>query len=187
MRKAFLAGASVLAVLAAVAFPPASLAASDRSVVVEDSFDDEACGIAGTATIRFTDVFRETETTFEATGTFRYTFTADETGKSFTVLAAGPSLHSLTIDEDAGTVTFVDTFIGLPEKISGSTGPLLTLDAGTVTITTTFSLDQFDPETGETVGDPLSVEVSFLHGPHPELESDFNLFCEVVEPYLLDP
>jgi hypothetical protein len=27
----------------------------------------------------------------------------------------------------------------------------------------------------------------FLAGPHPDLESGFEHFCEVVEPYLLDP
>jgi hypothetical protein len=97
---------------------------------------------------------------------------------------AGPVDSRVIIDESAGTITFVDTFVGLPEKISVTGGPTLSRDAGTVTFTTTFALD---PETGEPIGDPLSEEVTFLHGPHPELESDFNLFCEEVVPYLLDP
>jgi len=184
MRKAILVGASVFFVLAAAAVAGSSLAASDHSVVVEDTFADVQCGIPGTATIRFTDVFKETEDTFAATGMFRYRFTAAETGKSITVLAAGPNIHTATVDEEAGTITFVDTFIGLPEKISITGGRLLSRDAGTVTFTTTFALD---PETGEPIGAPLSDEISFLHGPHPELESDFNLYCEEVAPYLLDP
>jgi hypothetical protein len=186
MRRTVLAGMAVLVVLglatfagSAIGVPPA------HTVVVEETFPDEVCGIPGTATIRFSEVVKETDDTFFLTGTFRYQFTATETGKSITVRASGPSPSSREIiDETAGTITFVDTFIGLPEKISITGGPTLSRDAGTVTFTTTFALD---PETGEPIGEPLSEEVTFLHGPHPELESDFNLFCEEVVPYLLDP
>jgi len=185
MPRTVLAGAAALVILALAAFSGTATAAPPAQPVVgSDTFADEACGIPGTASIRFAQVIRETDDTFSATGMFRYQFTATETGKSFTVLAAGPARTTVIVDEQAGTITFVDTFIGLPEKISITHGPTLTRDAGTVTITSTFALD---PETGEPVGDPLSQEISFLHGQHPELESDFNLFCEEVVPHLLDP
>jgi hypothetical protein len=40
---------------------------------------------------------------------------------------------------------------------------------------------------GEPTGDPLSQEIGSIAGPHPDLLSGFELFCQVVEPYLLDP
>jgi hypothetical protein len=185
MPKTILAGVTALVILGLATFAGSATAAPpEQPVVGEETFADEACGIPGTATIRFAQVVRETEDTFFVTGMFRYQFTATETGKSITVLAAGPVRGTTIVDEEAGTITFVTTFIGLPEKISITGGPTLSRDAGTVTFTTTFALD---PETGEPVGEPLSDEISFLHGPHPELESDFNLFCEEVTPYLLDP
>jgi hypothetical protein len=185
MPRTVLAGVTAVVVLALAAFTGTATAAPpEQPVVGSDTFADAPCAIPGTATIRFAQVIRETEDTFSATGMFRYQFTATETGKSFTVLAAGPTRSRTIVDEQAGTITFVDTFIGLPEKVSITGGPTLSRDAGTVTFTTTFALD---PETGEPVGDPVSQGISFLHGPHPELESDFNLFCEEVAPYLLDP
>jgi hypothetical protein len=185
MRRTVLAGIAVLVVLGLATFGGSALAdSSARTVVVEETFPDEVCGIPGTATVRFAEPTKETDDGFVANGTFRYQFTATETGKSFTNRAAGPLRETVIIDETAGTITFVDTFVGLAEKISITSGPTLTRDAGTVTLTTTFALD---PETGEPIGDPLSSEVTFLNGPHPELESDFNLFCEEVVPYLLDP
>jgi hypothetical protein len=185
MPRTVLAGVTAVVILGLAAFTGTAIAAPpEQPVVGSDTFADESCGIPGTATIRFAQVIRETDDAFSATGMFRYQFTATETGKSITALAAGPTRGTTIVDEEAGTITFVTTYIGLPEKVSITGGPTLSRDAGTVTFTTTFALD---PETGEPVGEPLSNEISFLHGPHPELESDFNLFCEEVVPYLLDP
>jgi hypothetical protein len=65
-----------------------------------------------------------------------------------------------------GTVTFIDTFKGLPEKLSIAGGPTLT--------TTLSSLD----------GDVVSQTFSGEHGPHPDLESGFEVFCNVLIPAL---
>ena len=184
MRRRVLAGASVFVVLAMAVFAATSMAASDHSVVVEDSFPDEVCGIPGTSTVRFTDLIKETDDSFQTTGMLRHQFTATSTGKSITIRGVGPVIRTETIDEAAGTITITATIIGLLEKISITRGPTLTRDAGTATITTTYALD---PQTGEAVGEPLSKEISFLHGPHPEEESDHTLECEVIVPYLLDP
>ena len=75
------------------------------------------------------------------------------------------------IDEAAGTITFLTSFKGLPEKIQTSHGPVLLRDAGIATFA-----DTFDLETGEF----LSSDVVIVKGPHPELDSDFTLFCEVI-------
>jgi hypothetical protein len=91
MPRTVLAGIAVSVVLGPAAFAGSAIAAPLHLVVIEETFPDEVCGIPGTATIRFTDIVEVTEDTFFATGTFRYQFTATDTGKSFTLRAAGPT------------------------------------------------------------------------------------------------
>jgi hypothetical protein len=144
-----------------------------------DTFEDELCGISGTSTINVVDNFKLfADGTFSDTSVFRLVFTADN-GNSVTVLAAGQITGpDEPIENEDGTVTFIVTIKGLPEKLSISGGPTLSLDAGAVTLATTFSVDangnlNFD-----------SHEFSGEHGPQPDLASDFELFCEVVIPAL---
>jgi hypothetical protein len=147
-------------------------------------FPDEFCGISGTTVVEGTTVFLDRADSFFSSGKFTAVFTAD-TGKSITVFAAGPAKGTFgVIDEEAGTITFTTTFVGLPEKLSITNGPTLSLDAGTVTITDVFEYTG-DPE--NPIGDFISSDLSGLHGPHPDLLSGFEVFCDVLEPYLLDP
>jgi hypothetical protein len=106
---------------------------------------------------------------FMATGSGRETWTADN-GKSVRIQYSNQFLATEVIDEAAGTITFSDTFTGLPEKIMTRGGPVLTRDAGLITFTATFDLE---------TGDLISEDVTFS-GPHPQAESDFTLFCEVI-------
>jgi hypothetical protein len=77
-----------------------------------------------------------------------------------------------------GTITFINTFKGLPEKLSIAGGPTLSRDAGVVTLTQTFrELPNGDLEL-------ISVTASGEHGPHPDLDSGFELFCNVLIPAL---
>jgi hypothetical protein len=88
------------------------------------------------------------------------------------------------VDETAGTITFIETVAGVPELVKVTNGPVLSRDAGLVV--NRVRVFEFDPATEE-VGDLISDTWEFLAGPHPDLESGFEHFCEVVEPYLLDP
>jgi hypothetical protein len=88
------------------------------------------------------------------------------------------------IDEAAGTVTLTVTFAGLPEKLSITHGPTLLRDAGIVTLTQVF---EYTGNPDEPFGDFISQSLSGLHGPHPDLLSDFEAFCNVLGPYLQDP
>ena len=77
-----------------------------------------------------------------------------------------------------GTITFINTYKGLPEKLSIAGGPTLSRDAGTVTIAMTFlPLPNGDLQF-------VSQTVSGEHGPHPDLDSGFELFCNVLIPAL---
>jgi hypothetical protein len=185
VRRKLLAAA--VAVLVGLIGVPANAAGSTTVEHFNDGpFPDNICGVSGTTTFRGTSVFREGPGgTFFASGTFWGTFTADN-GKSTTLFTAGPAkqISPDVIDEQAGTVTFTVINIGLPEKLSITNGPTLSLDAGTATITYVF---EYTGNPDDPYGDLISLDFSDVHGPHPDLLSNFELFCDVLLPYLQDP
>jgi hypothetical protein len=142
-----------------------------------DSFSDEICGIPVDVVIVVTDNFTlYADESFMDRGSFKSTVTNPATGKSIVISSAGlVSGPAPAVDEEAGTITFFTSFKGLPEKIQTKNGPVLLRDAGFVTFQ-----DTFDLETDELI----SSEVIVNKGPHPDLDSDFELFCEVVTPAL---
>jgi len=98
----------------------------------------------------------------------------------------GPSKQTspAVIDEQAGTVTIMTTYGGLFVKFSITRGPTLTRDAGIVTLVDVF---EYTGDPNNPVGDLISETLSGLHGPHPDLLSDFSVSCDVLVPYLQDP
>jgi hypothetical protein len=93
-------------------------------------------------------------------------------GKSVLISSAGQvSGPPPIVDEEAGTITFLTSFKGLPEKIQTAKGPVLLRDVGIITFADTFDLE---------TGDFISSEIVVNKGPHPEADSDFTLFCEVI-------
>jgi hypothetical protein len=61
------------------------------------------------------------------------------------------------------------TFKGLPEKLRTEHGGVLIRDAGYIIFHETHNGDEF-----------ISSEIFVDKGPHPDAESDFALFCEVM-------
>jgi len=137
-----------------------------------ESFSDEVCGIPVDATVVVTDnFFLYADESFKDTSSFKITFTNPVNGKSVRVSSAGQVTGPPPIvDEGAGTITFLTSFKGLPEKIQTANGRVLLRDAGIITFA-----DTFDLETGEFISSEIVVK-----GPHPEADSDFTLFCEVI-------
>lgn len=106
---------------------------------------------------------------FMSLASVRATF-SDEDGPAVVIQNAGMFQEvEPVVDEEAGTITFTFTFTGLPEKIQTAQGPLRLRDAGIATFEDTFDL---------ATGELISSEATVVKGPHPELESDFTLFCE---------
>jgi hypothetical protein len=144
----------------------------------------DLCGILGTAVVHGTSVFRDTGNgTYFMSGTFFGVFTAADSGKSTTLVGAGPLKQTSppVIDEQAGTVTITTTYRGLFEKFSITGGPTLSLNAGPATFVDVF---EYTGDPSNPVGDLISETVSGLDGPHPDLESGG---CEVLVPYLQGP
>lgn len=177
MGRPTLARALLVALVTALAVLPASALGAKPIEQFHDhfteSFSDELCGIPVDAVAVVTDNFKlYADESFKDTSTFMTTFTNPVSGKSVVISAAGLVSGSAPIvDEEAGTITFLVSFKGLPEKIQTAGGAVLVRDAGIITFSETFDL-----ETGEF----LSFEILVNKGPHPEADSDFTLFCEVI-------
>jgi hypothetical protein len=176
--------ALVLAGALALTIAASGSAAAAAPIVNEhnrstDTFRDHVCGIRGTSTVSIVDNFKlYANGTFRDTSRFRQLFTA-RNGKSVVIFSAGQvSGPADPVQNADGTITFTNTFKGLPEKLSIAGGPTLSRDAGRVTLAQTFRpLPNGDLKF-------VSVTVSGEHGPHPDLDSGFEVFCNVLIPAL---
>ena len=170
---------SIALVVGAVALPARALAGAPEIFhgSFSDTFDDvDVCGI--TVDIRSEGVFTD-KVFFDDSGNF-VRFTSTVSGKTTYTAADGRAVvvqfanlfvdGTSIIDEAAGTITFFTTYKGLPEKIQTAGGSVLLRDAGLITFANTFDL---------VTGDFISSE-TIVKGPHPEADSDFLAFCEVL-------
>ena len=129
--------------------------------------DVDICGFVGTLEVNGSQVITLSDTVVTTTGQITQVLTT-AAGKSVVIQATGQIVSTFTQNGD--TITFTDTFKGLPERISarGKGGTVLR-DAGAITFITTIDL-----VTGDITNDVI------VKGPHPEAESDFTLFCAAV-------
>jgi hypothetical protein len=164
-------------VLASVASTAGAAPLTDRfHDSFKDTFPDNVCGIDGTTDLRVV----ANGQTF-ADGTFKLELKQDElftsaaTGKSVEINFHAQQVNVGPIDNGDGTVTFVTTFKGLPEQIKLPNGPVLSRDVGFIGFN-----DTFDATTGDFLGETVSPN----KGPHPDADSGFTLFCDVIVPAL---
>jgi hypothetical protein len=107
---------------------------------------------------------------FEATREETDTFTADN-GKSIVSTVKGRYAETVPVnDEAAGTTSYDFTVRGQWQTLRTPHGPAVLKDVGLITIAGVFDL-----QTGETI----SLDVLVSHGPHPQADSDFTIFCDV--------
>jgi hypothetical protein len=174
--------ATIAAISAVAALVAAGVGSAARPVIHEhenftDSFSDSVCDIPGSSVVRGVDNFTlYPDNTFMDNFELTQTFTATTSGKSVRFhVAQSVTGNDEPIDNGDGTSTFVNTFKGLPEQVKLSNGRMLTRDAGVVTFTVLV-----DTETGEFISQTVSGE----KGPHPELDSGFEIFCNILVPVL---
>lgn len=123
------------------------------------SVDTDFCGTGETVTFTgevsgtaFTQPNQDVE--YWETSRGFVTLTSPDTGLSVTSHFA--NRFTVVISDD--TEKF--TYLGLPEQYKLPNGEVITLDAGLIV----FEND----------------EITFVAGPHPQAESDFELFCQVI-------
>jgi hypothetical protein len=137
-----------------------------------DTFQDNVCGIDGTSELRVVaNVQVFADDTFKLQLNQKNVFTSAATGKSVLLFFAAQQVNAGPIDNGDGTVTFVTTFKGLPEMIKLPNGRVLSRDAGFIGFN-----DTFDATTGQFLGQTVSPQ----NGPHPDADSGFTLFCDVI-------
>jgi hypothetical protein len=145
-----------------------------------DTFQDNICGIAGTTVLSGMDNIQVfADNTMKDEFLFKLVFTAAASGKSVEIVNATQISNLVNpVDNGDGTITFITTFKGLPEKLKIPNGPVLSRDAGVVTFATIFFVN---PDGSLTF---VSQTFSGEKGPHPDLHSGFELFCDVIVPAL---
>jgi hypothetical protein len=157
--------------------PAAALAASPGHEHFRDVgtfVDTDFCGTGQTINGSFDVRVNIWIASDSPTGLVRTTFsgkqvlTNPDTGDSVTVSFAGQTTEVTISGDPAGLHTILVTTKGLPEKIQTTHGPVLLRDAGIIAFADTFDGDEF-----------ISEEIVLVKGPHPEADSDFELFCEV--------
>jgi hypothetical protein len=181
--------ASVACGMLAVTVQPAGAQLVDRTHehVVLTIPDDKVCGVPVTTTIDFIANQQERLAKsgfplFLTTGQGTVTWTNPATGKSVSNSFAGATKDLTVVDNGDGTITLRTAVTGVPEKITLSNGRAVTMDVGRVVFVSVIDYKGTPTDTSDDV--TISQSVESISGPHPELQSDFALFCEVVVPAL---
>lgn len=178
LRTVIAAGLLVsLAATPALAASPILERFHDR---VDETFPENLCGIAvmthveGVVNGKFA-LARVGEPRFQAAVSLTWT-SRNTAGDVLVFQVAGLNAKDLLVIEHAdGTISATYSFRGLAEKLGTGPGRAISMDVGVITFTT-----RFDPDTEE----EISTSTDFVGGPHPEADSGFELFCEIVEDVL---
>jgi hypothetical protein len=176
-----LAVATALAVaLVAIAGSPGALARGQEHDHFRDTFtdvDDNFCetgqtiNIAGNILVN--EWFAPHKGDFKSTASGKITLTNPLTGDTAVNHFAGPTWVVNISGDPEGDHVHEVTVAGLPERWKLAHGRVLIRDAGYVVLRQTIEDDEV-----------VENEVLVIHGPHPDLESDFELFCETLVPAL---
>jgi hypothetical protein len=174
--RRFAVAAGVAVALMAIGGAPSALAQGQQHDRFRDIFtdvDDDFCGTGETINVAGNVLVNEWSAPhkgdFKSTATGKITLTNPLTGDTAVNRFAGPFwVVNISGDPEGDHVEEV-TVAGLPELWKLAHGRVLIRDAGYVVIRNTIEDDEV-----------VDQEVLVVHGPHPDLESDFALFCEVL-------
>lgn len=86
------------------------------------------------------------------------------------------------LDNGDGTITVRTAITGVAQEITLSDGTVAIKDVGRVVVATVLDYNGTPTDTSD--DEFISQTIESISGPHPNLESNFTLFCEVVVPAL---
>jgi hypothetical protein len=172
-----------LAVLAAIASPPAGARVVDRERYADsESFTDEPCGYPLDVVFSYSGqlVVRDTKGgqafRLRDTYAFRSVFTNPENGEWFVVHGHGTVNEVKATHVDGNIYEFVVNESGQPFILEDSDGNVIARDRGLIRETFLFDTLGDGQPGGEIVGES---EVD-LHGPHPAFGEELP-FCDIVD------
>jgi hypothetical protein len=169
LRVALIASAS--AVVLAI-WPIAAQSAGPIHTNFTVSGTTSLCGLTvgqtGRGVDNFSPAFDSTGRLIAFTDAYEFTVQFSYNGKAIDLDAAGTMVGRMVFNSDGSTVSTVSA-TGMPEKWSLPDGSTITLDAGIVVLREVTAANG-------TIIDTVPREV----GPHPEVDSNFALICQVV-------
>ena len=170
------AGLAMVGSMSLAAVPSALAANPDvNHFTFSDSFtDDDFCGTGQTVNIsvfvRGTEFFAPNQPVdYRNVTQGNNVFTNPLNGATVINHFAGPFSDTIISGDPEGLHTHEFTNKGLPEMLRTEHGGVLIRDAGYIVFHQVDNGDEF-----------VSSEIVVNRGPHPEAESDFTLFCDVM-------
>jgi hypothetical protein len=145
---------------------------------VDETFTEELCGIEVTTHLEIKGNVLIFEDRFVDLSRLEITWT-NAAGDWLRNSISGAAFVEEQLDGDILTIT--ERHVGVHSHLTSAAGQEPVFDRGTVTFLITIDLNDLENEEDDVL---LSFDVIFVAGPHPEIESDFALFCEVVEDVL---
>jgi hypothetical protein len=175
-RLAAATGVGAVLTLMTLAAAPAALAADPQVNHFRDvgtDVDPDFCGTGQQIDIAFdirvTEWLAPHQADYKSTATGTVTFTNPLTGDTVINHFANAFWDETISGDPEGLHVHEFTTKGLPELFRTPHGGVLTLDAGYIVFQDTFDGDTF-----------ISSEIVVNNGPHPQADSDFELFCEIM-------
>jgi hypothetical protein len=144
----------------------------------EQTFSEELCGIPVTTHVVFSGNFLGFEGRFIDTSHVRVTWTNVD-GDWLKLFAAGAAIGTEELVGDILTVTVRQA--GVQERLASAGGLTPAFDRGQIVLRFVIDLNDLENPDDDVF---VSSEVLSQAGPHPEADSDFALFCEVVQDVL---
>ena len=145
---------------------------------IDESFTEELCGVEVTTHLALKGNVLIFEDRLVDVSRAEITWTNDA-GEWLRNSISGPVFVEEELDGDILTVT--QRHAGVHSHLTSAAGQEPVFDRGTVTFVITIDLNDLENEEDDEL---LAFEVVSVAGPHPEIDSDFELFCEVVNDVL---
>ena len=178
---------AVLGLLAAMA-NPAAAARPEKIDQTAGPFPDEICGIPVMTTVSGFTILHIQDVVIPSTGEGSDDFwigviqdhlivtSTNADGDSLVNFVQQTRHEDAIVDNGDGTWTYTYTIIGRPEVLKSGNKSLV-VDVGTISFADTFYLGDLSTTADNSF---VSSEITGITGPHPEAESDFVLFCQIV-------
>jgi hypothetical protein len=184
---AFLAVFGLVAVMA----NPVS-AGKPEKVIVDESFDEVLCGVPVHTTITGFEIFHIQEVVIEPSGPDSDEFWIGVINTHLTFMSTNAAGVTLTetdrftrqegsfVNNGDGTWTYTFAVNGKPIDLRSGKEHVL-VEVGRITFEEVIFLGDLSTAEDNFF---VSGEITSVSGPHPQAESDFTLFCEVVNDVL---